>query len=539
MRKFHIINISILYILILLLSTSCGNEGGGVNQTPETIDIAGAVQKGPYVVGSSIYINELTNDGQSTGSTFLIHTLDNLGNFNFQSKKTGPVQIEATGRHLNELTGNLSGGTLTLRAIYEVSQNNKQKAFVNIMTHLISGRVLYLMSNDGLEVTEAIGTAESELLSVLNTLLPSAGITRFTDLNILENADTNSGNAYLLALSSIVYKDAANRFLSNRDSSNGSSLDSELTFLLNTFSSDFSTDGTIENQSLIDGLLLAEGQINPDEIRDNLERWSLNVSGSIMEVPDMNLFIDTDDDGTVNWLDDDDDNDGTLDENDNTPYGDFPNTAPIANAGPDQNVSLGTVVTLDGSGSNDDDGNNLSYRWVIISSPEGSTATLDDSSLSNPIFTADITGDYVIELDVFDGQEWSTKDSVTITANSLVTILANPISYTFQNRSTVALTVSYTYFTISLINDSGEPVNNTDIIIDSALSRDQQNIIQLYDNNTPVNAPLHVATDESGNYHLRVDFLYGGGLNYSGDISITSTNAETALISFSVSANLH
>jgi hypothetical protein len=38
-------------------------------------------------------------------------------------------------------------------------------------------------------------------------------------------------------------------------------------------------------------------------------------------VADMNLFIDTDADGIVNALDDDDDNDSIEDSSDSTPYG--------------------------------------------------------------------------------------------------------------------------------------------------------------------------------------------------------------------------
>ena len=80
-----------------------------------------------------------------------------------------------------------------------------------------------------------------------------------------------------------------------------------------------------------------------------------------------------------------------------------PNEPPIANAGPDQSVHQGNLVTLDGSTSTDPDGNYpLSYAWTITSKPVGSIATLDNSAIVNPSFTADKQGDYIISLVVID-----------------------------------------------------------------------------------------------------------------------------------------
>lgn len=92
------------------------------------------------------------------------------------------------------------------------------------------------------------------------------------------------------------------------------------------------------------------------------------------------------------------------------------NHAPIAAAGPDQNVLLGSRITLDGSPSSDADGDFLSYRWSFTAQPSGSTAALSNTDAVQPTFVADAAGTYVISLVVNDGGSNSTPDNVTITA---------------------------------------------------------------------------------------------------------------------------
>ncbi|MCW9017511.1 MAG: PKD domain-containing protein, partial [Kangiellaceae bacterium] len=94
------------------------------------------------------------------------------------------------------------------------------------------------------------------------------------------------------------------------------------------------------------------------------------------------------------------------------------NERPIANAGDDQSVILTSNVTLDGSNSSDPDNDELSYRWLIVSQPENSTATLDDGTKVNPSFTPDLPGSYVVQLIVNDGVFDSAPDTVNIAAEA-------------------------------------------------------------------------------------------------------------------------
>ena len=94
------------------------------------------------------------------------------------------------------------------------------------------------------------------------------------------------------------------------------------------------------------------------------------------------------------------------------------NLRPVANAGPDQSVTAGDLVQLDGTGSSDSDGDLLSYAWVLKSAPAGSAAALSDPASPTPTFTADLAGDYEIELVVNDGLEDSSGDTVVVTATA-------------------------------------------------------------------------------------------------------------------------
>jgi hypothetical protein len=93
-----------------------------------------------------------------------------------------------------------------------------------------------------------------------------------------------------------------------------------------------------------------------------------------------------------------------------------PNTPPVADAGPDQEVTVGATVQLDGSGSRDPDGDPLNFKWEIIAKPEGSVATLSNPRIARPTFVADKVGDYIVKLTVDDGRGGSDTAQVRITA---------------------------------------------------------------------------------------------------------------------------
>jgi hypothetical protein len=92
------------------------------------------------------------------------------------------------------------------------------------------------------------------------------------------------------------------------------------------------------------------------------------------------------------------------------------NVKPVADAGGNQVVLVGDTVFLDGSGSYDANGNDLTYSWSLVDKPEGSAAELSFPAAVDPIFVADVEGIYTVSLVVNDGIVDSDPSNVTILA---------------------------------------------------------------------------------------------------------------------------
>ncbi len=95
-----------------------------------------------------------------------------------------------------------------------------------------------------------------------------------------------------------------------------------------------------------------------------------------------------------------------------------PNTPPVADAGPDQVVVFGAMVTLNGSGSADANGDPLVFTWLQTG---GSTTVVLSGTGSTMTFTAPASADVLtFQLTVDDGRGGVDVDTITITVQASV-----------------------------------------------------------------------------------------------------------------------
>lgn len=92
------------------------------------------------------------------------------------------------------------------------------------------------------------------------------------------------------------------------------------------------------------------------------------------------------------------------------------NHMPIAIARDDDDNTklIGDKVILDGSGSSDPDGDELTFSWEFDTVPTGNESELKNSDTVTPNFTPVIAGDYIIQLTVTDSKGKSSIDTVKI-----------------------------------------------------------------------------------------------------------------------------
>lgn len=263
------------------------------NETLEgaAVRLNGAVQKGPFIVGSSIQVSNLDANANPTGAVFSTSTVNDLGQFALEFEPTALTSLEGAGYYYNEVTGSLSVSPLTLRALYSVNANASQDAYVNLVTHLTYGRVRRLIT-DGVAFETARAQAELELQSGLG-IVPPAFTADADGVNMNLLGGDSDGNAYLLAVSAVLAQVA--------QLESPAAADAALQQLLNQIASDLEQTGEIATARRA-RVTTALQVLNTTAIKTAFAA-RLATLGSEATVPDLDRVLDQDGDGIGN-LDD-------------------------------------------------------------------------------------------------------------------------------------------------------------------------------------------------------------------------------------------
>jgi hypothetical protein len=359
-------------LITVLLLTLYGCGGGGeidnspipvepIPVEPKSYSLTGNFEKGPFIIGSEITIQEFDDNLVSTGKTFHTETISNTGNYNMDLSLTEKlVEVSADGYYFNEISGQLSNSKLRLSALANAYGN--ENININILTHLSKKRIKALVS-DGKIFSVAKKQAEEEVQELFNFVAADWEINDFDRMSISEYGDNNS---YLLLVSAIIQ--------------NINMSTSQLSEYIERLAQDLSDNGVVNENSLIESINLSAQTVNLSIVRTNLTT-RYNELGGTVNLPDFELLL---------------------------------NRAPVADAGVDLTGLVGVELTLDGSLSTDIDNDSLTYNWSLIESPEGSLVSLSNENSVSPSLTPDMLGSYSVALTVHDGELSSELDIVVI-----------------------------------------------------------------------------------------------------------------------------
>lgn len=226
----------------------------------ENKTISGVSQKGPFVEGSSVTVQELEGKTLAqTGRSYEGKIKGDRGEFSVDvvNLESQFALLKANGFYLNEVTGKESESQVTLYAFTDLS--NRSQVNVNLLTHLEHERSLYLLKNNDITVKKAKEQAEKEILASFGI---QGDFGSSEDMNIFGTGD---GSAALLAISTLMQSDLKEGAFSKR---------------LADYASDIEADGVWDNEkvqtAIADWAAKTSLKGGLAGIRKNIEDWELS-----------------------------------------------------------------------------------------------------------------------------------------------------------------------------------------------------------------------------------------------------------------------
>lgn len=239
--------------------------------------VSGRAEKGPFKSGTTITMQPLDLTANALGTAQTTMTFDDCGNYAFRNTlfKYPYVQVSANGLFFNEVDDyNTRDTQISLQGYADLQ--NGSKVNVNVVTHLISERVINLVIG-GLNFDAALSQAQGELLSAF-------GLQRLNDKSFTQVSITDGDDyaASLLAISMpLLY------------SRKGSELISWMTRLRY----DFADDGKFTEQNKEQYKKDRNNLSLSSKVQRLIEKY--NEYGVTISVKELKYFYDWDDDGVA------------------------------------------------------------------------------------------------------------------------------------------------------------------------------------------------------------------------------------------------
>ena len=243
---------------------ACGGGGGdsasnngGTTGTTYNIE-SGAFQKGPFVAGTTVTIQELGDDLKPTGVTYTAVT-DDTGRFNATNIKSRFVEVFADGFYFDELNNIKSKAPVTLRAILDLTAS-ASKPSINTLTTMQTERLRAVKAN-GKTFQEAEADSRNAVLGVFG--LPANAVTRLDSINL---TGTSVGDESLLRATVALLQVASNQ---------SSSVEAELTTLVAKLAFDLKDDGLANGvaKDFVAALQSAQTRADTEYVRSLLQDY--------------------------------------------------------------------------------------------------------------------------------------------------------------------------------------------------------------------------------------------------------------------------
>lgn len=239
--------------------------------------VSGRVEKGPFKSGTTITMQPLDLTANALGTAQTTMTFDDCGNYAFRNTlfKYPYVQVSANGLFFNEVNDyNTRDTQISLQGYADLQ--NGSKVNVNVVTHLISERVVNLVIG-GLDFDVALSQAQGVLLSAF-------GLQRLNDKSFTQVSITD-GDDYAASLLAITMPLLYSR--------KGSELISWMTRLRY----DFADDGKFTEQNKEQYKKDRNNLSLSSKVQRLIEKY--NEYGVSVSVKDLKYFYDWDDDGVA------------------------------------------------------------------------------------------------------------------------------------------------------------------------------------------------------------------------------------------------